>query len=263
MLDADAVPDVPVVDRRIAGERSPAARGNGVCRAPRPDDALGGQQLGRRRVVGVRLGDAVDPVGGLELSLGEHVAGPAVGIVPVVAEAQLREPDRQRDHVGDVAQLRRMPLHAVDELRKVADQRAAGTAGTAGLPDARCASLRMDAKVPDPLEAAVREVHHLVVAGRRRVLEHRQDRPRVLVEMHGHVVAGLAQEAAVLAEEVAPQVSQVLACQRERGIVAEEPIGVHQAVPMAKGFRYWSRPGPVRTQLGMEAASHGLPRSGR
>ena len=47
---------------------------------------------------------------------------------------------------------------------------------------------------------------------------------------HGHRVAGLPQKAAVLAEEVAPQVPEVLARQRERRLVAEEAIGVHQAV---------------------------------
>ena len=52
----------------------------------------------------------------------------------------------------------------------------------------------------------------------------------MLVEVDGHRVAGLTQEAAVLAEEVAPQVPEVPARQRERGLVAEEAIGVHQAV---------------------------------
>ena len=52
----------------------------------------------------------------------------------------------------------------------------------------------------------------------------------MLVEVDGHRVAGFAQEAAVLAEEAAPQIPQVLACQRERRLMAQEPIGMHQAV---------------------------------
>ena len=34
-------------------------------------------------------------------------------------------------------------------------------------------------------------------------------------------------------------------------------------MPMAKGFRYWSLPGPVLIQWGIETASQGLPRRGK
>ena len=46
----------------------------------------------------------------------------------------------------------------------------------------------------------------------------------MLVEVDGHRVAGLPQKAAVLAEEVAPQVPEVLARQRERGLVADSGL---------------------------------------
>ena len=68
----------------------------------------------------------------------------------------------------------------------------------------------------------------------------------MLVEMHGHVVAGFTQEAAVVAEEVALQILEVLACQRERGFVAEEPIGVHQAVRQPACFAVLDRDGRLR-----------------
>jgi len=166
--------------------------------------------------------EAINPVGAGELPFGELVAGPVVGVVPVVvAQSGFGLAHGDADHVADLAQLAGLVM--VDD--RFGEE-----------PGDRFAVLNGDG------EGLRGKVEDLLVAAGKGVLEAGEDGHGVVVEVDDVVArsfgVGVVWQEAVVGVEVLPFANDIaadFAGQIERRLVAADAVEVDQAAARPRG----------------------------
>lgn len=110
---------------RISGTRtddgSDVSLGHAIGRVADRLDHLGPSRPRFERVQALTLDHALDTVGVQHLRFGELIAQPAIGIVPVIANAGGTELQRQGDHPGLAVRFARLGELCADRFAHVPD----------------------------------------------------------------------------------------------------------------------------------------------